>query len=319
MLSPLDDYIDADVSYLLGLIIGRGTITDANTNRQLLIEFPYTSLQIQGIASTFDQETAIRLGIEDIRERLLNLLDTDISTVRKEHGIDLVARFQRPSMIWRNILYILEGATSYPYFRIPKIFYNPELPRDWKREFVRGYADVAGNIRASNNYMNRQYRVRLDILNYPTNWEMPMQLCFLLQEQLDVPVQLITYGHPNLGRAFKEHQLNVFVRPFLNVGFTFAHKQQILEEFAAADLARPIPFHFCPGIKRITKRKDPDPEENNADKLDPRLVGKHFDAYWEICKQLGCTRRPPPSQQLPMGFLDEEVIEETVEEEEAEE
>src|SRR5688572_23526678 len=143
MLSPLDDYIDADVSYLLGLIIGRGTITESGGVRRLIIEFPYSSLSAEGITSSFDQETSIRLGLDDIRERLLDLLDTDIKIVRKEGGVDFLARFQRPSMMWRNILYITEGVTSYPYFRVPQIFYNPDLPVEWKREFVRGYADVA--------------------------------------------------------------------------------------------------------------------------------------------------------------------------------
>ena len=38
-LSPLDDYIDGDVAYLLGLIVGRGTIVEGD-QRRVLIEFP---------------------------------------------------------------------------------------------------------------------------------------------------------------------------------------------------------------------------------------------------------------------------------------
>lgn len=306
-LSPLDDYIDADVSYLMGLIIGRGTIIDGGSSRQLSIEFPYTSLQVQGITSSFDQETSIRLGLDDIRERLLDLLDTDIKIVRKENGVDFVARFQRPSMVWRNILYITGGATSYPYFRVPQIFYHPDVPRDWKREFVRGYADVAGNVRRANRYVDGRNRVRLDVLNYPTNWEVPVQLCLLLQEQLDVPVQLITYGHPNLGRAFREHQLNIFARAFLSVGFSFKHKQQILEEFAEADEANAphASYDPCPGIRRVRGTKPSDAEENNAARLDPRLVGEHFDAYWQICKALGCPRYPADDSQLALDFVDD--------------
>src|SRR4051812_24557747 len=114
-LSPLDDYLDADVAYLLGLIVGRGTITEAPV-RQVIIDFPYSSLTVQGLIKEYDQETAIRLGLESIRERLLDLIATDIRTVKLEHSVRLVASFQRPSMMWRNILYILNNATSYPYF-----------------------------------------------------------------------------------------------------------------------------------------------------------------------------------------------------------
>lgn len=303
----LDDYIDGDVAYLAGLIVARGTILDSSGVRQLIIEFPHSSLEAQGISSTYDQETSIRLGLADIRERLLDLLDTDISIVRRAGGVDFVIRFMRNSMIWRNILLLTENATSFPYFRVPQVLFDPGLPRDLKREFIRGYADVAGNIRHANRYTDGRHRVRLDVLNYPTNWEVSVQLCTLMQEHLDVPVQLITWGHPNLGRGFREHQINVFVRPFLEIGFSFEHKQQILEEFANHD-----DEHFgnashtpCPGIRRLRKQKPRDPQESNYDKLDPLLAGNHYDAYWQICKTLGCTRRPSPSGQLELEFSDE--------------
>jgi hypothetical protein len=176
----LDDYIDGDVAYLIGLIMARGTIIDGTAQRRLIIEFPYSSLQAEGIASSFDQETSIRLGLQDIRERLLDLLDTDVKIIRKEGGVDFVAQFQRPSMAWRNILLLTGGATGYPYFRLPPILFEPDLPPEWKREFVRGFADVAGNVRKANRYVDGRYRVRLDVLNYPANWELPVQLCTLL-------------------------------------------------------------------------------------------------------------------------------------------
>lgn len=172
--------------------------------------------------------------------------------------------------------------------------FSPQLPKDWKREFVRGYADVAGNIRKANRYVDGRHRVRLDVLNYPTNWEVPVQLCTLLQEHLDVPVQLIAYGHPNLKRGFREHMVNIFAKPFLQIGFTFEHKQKILEELAEWNHlhAKEPPYMPCPGMRKVQNTKPSDPNENNRDKLDPRLVGHHYDAYWQICKALGCKRYP---------------------------
>ncbi len=309
----MDDYLDGDVAYLLGLIVGRGTIVDG-AGRKLIIEFPYSSLQVQGISSTFDQETSIRLGLDGIRERLLDLIDTDIKIVRRDHGVDFVASFQRPSMIWRNILYILGGATSYPFFTVPKVLFLPEVPADWKREFVRGYADVAGNVRKSNVYVDGRHRVRLDVLNYPSNWKVPVQLCLLLQEQLEVPTQLITWGHPNMNRNFREHQLNVFAEPFLKIGFSFEHKQKLLEEFAENDRKshKNANYDGCPGVRKVMKTKPADDEEKNADKLDPRLVGQHFDAYWQICKVLECPRYPREDQQMLEFEEDDETETETV-------
>jgi hypothetical protein len=68
----LDDYIDGDVSYLLGLIVARGTIVDSATQRQLSIEFSSTSLKARGIKSAFDPSVYIKLGLADIRERLIS-------------------------------------------------------------------------------------------------------------------------------------------------------------------------------------------------------------------------------------------------------
>lgn len=299
MPEKLNDYIDGDVAYLLGLIIGRGTILDSASQRQLIIEFPSSSIQAQGIESTFDQDIFIKLGLFDIRERLIDLLDTDIKIVEKTSGFDFVARFQRHSMVWRNILSILENATSYPYFQIPQIFFDTNFPVNYKREFLRGFADVAGNIRQSNNYFGR-HRVRLDILNYPTNWELPVRLCLLLQEHLDIPVQLITWGHPNLGRSFREHSINIFAETFKPIGFNFKHKQIILDELAEYNSE----YHSnancdpCPGIRSLRRTKPYDPEENNVEKLDPRLVGNHYDAYWQICKALGCPRMPADESEI---------------------
>lgn len=288
----LDDYMDADVAYLAGLIMARGSISESQGIRQLVIEFPYSSLQVAGIDTTFNQETSIRLGLMDIRERLLDLLNTDISIIRKHSGVDLVIRFVRNSLAWRDILLLTDSATSYPYFRVPPVFFSSDMPQEWKREFVRGYADVAGNIRHANRFVDGRNRVRLDVLNYPTNWEMPVQICRLLQDHLDVPVQLITWGHPNLGRDFREHQLNIFAQPFLNIGFTFEHKQKLLEEFAKSDSKtyRLVHYEPCPGSRKLRGSKPRSIDEDHAEKFDARLAGNHYNAYWQICRALGCTR-----------------------------
>jgi len=310
----IDDYIDEDVAYFLGLVIGRGTIMETEGLRQVIIQFPYSSLRLEGVSSSFNQKNAIQLGLNDIRDRLQELLDTDIKIVKKSGGMDFVICFMRNNMIWRNLLLMTEGYTSYPYFKIPPIFFEEDLPSDWKREFMRGFADVAGNIREANRYVDGRHRVRLDVLNYPTNWQFPVQLCTLLQEHLNVPVQLITWGHPNLNRKFREHQLNVFAKPFLEIGFSFDHKQKLLEEFAGSD-KKNTKYALCPGKRDIRKHKPSDPDEDNAEKLDPALVGHHYDAYWQICKTLGCIRVPDKGLQMELDFIDETELEITESEE----
>jgi hypothetical protein len=66
----LDDYIDADVAYLVGLVIGRGAVSEVSGIRQLTISFSYSSLRTEGINTSLPLDTAVRLGLDDIRERI---------------------------------------------------------------------------------------------------------------------------------------------------------------------------------------------------------------------------------------------------------
>jgi len=302
----LDDYIDSDVAYLAGLIIARGTL-EGSPQRRLIVEFPYSSLRATGVALSFDQEHSIRLGLNDIRERMAELLDTDIQIVRHTSKIDFVVTFIRNNMIWRNILLLTDGATSFPHFTVPTVFFDPELPTDYTLQFIRGYGDAAGNVRKSNLYVDGRHRVRLDVLNYSTNWELPVSICRLLQDRLEIPIHLISWGHPNLGRDFREHQINIFAEVYLGIGFSFDHKQRILEELAAINAKR-VPYvepRPCPGVRAAHGKKPKNDEESNSGRLDPRLVGEHFDGYWEICKRLGCNKVPPDDGQITLEFVDE--------------
>ena len=244
------DYIDADVAYLLGLITGRGRISESGGIRQITIDFPYQVLHVEGTSGSYDADTSIRLGLQQIQERLLELTGADITITPKDNSITLVLRFFRNTMVWRNILMHTQDRTGYEHFLVPQIFFSPDVPMDWKREYIKGFADVAGNIRHANRYINGAHRVRLDILNYQTNWEMPVQLCTVLEEHLAVPVQLITWGHPNMGRDFREHQLNIFAVPFGEIGFSLPHKQTILEEFIEHDEEHYPTLDYSPCVGR---------------------------------------------------------------------
>ena len=311
------DYIDADVAYLLGLITGRGRISESGPTRQIIIEFPYQALHVEGTSGSYNANTSIRLGLQDIRERLLELTGADITITPKENSVALILRFIRNTMVWRNILMHVEGRMGYEHFLVPQIFFSPDIPKDWKREYIRGFADVAGNIRHANRYVDGTNRVRLDVLNYQTNWEMPVQLCTVLEDYLEVPVQLITWGHPNMNRDFREHQINIFAVPFGEIGFSLPHKQSILEEFIEYDKEHHSnqTYSPCLGKKNLTKFKAKDNRESD-ERLDDRLKGRHFNAYWQICKALGCPREPEAAQGELWEFDEHQALEEVIEEDE---
>jgi hypothetical protein len=295
---PVIDYLDADVAYLLGMLVARGELLTGENTYRVIVHLPKGALLARGVTTQFDTDKEIRLGMEKIRERLMELLGADIRTVDAGESWDLVIRMTRNTMAWRNINMLLCNKTSFPYFEIPNALFETDTPLEFKREFIRGYADVAGNVRPANRDKTGRHRVRLDILNYPTNWQTPVQLCLLLQDQLGISVPLITWGHPNLGRQWREHQLNVYPEDFLGAGFYFDYKQAALSELAELNLSRfPHRVKGCPGARRLGTRKKRDPDEQDADRLPSELAGRHFNAYWQICRALGCPRRPSPREQ----------------------
>lgn len=268
---------------------------------RIIIHFPKGSLLAQGQTGQFDTDREIRLGMEKIRERLVELLGADIRTIDAGESWDLIVRMTRYTMAWRNIVMLLDQKTSFPYFEVPDVFLDENTPVEFKREFLKGYADVAGNIRPANRDQAGRHRVRLDILNYPTNWHTPVRLCLLLQEYLGVPVPVITWGHPNLGRQWREHQLNVYAEEFTAIGFYFDFKQAALQELAELNSSRfSHRVKGCPGARRRGVRKKLDPDEQDTERLPSELVGEHFNAYWQICRALGCPRRPIPGEQLDL-------------------
>ncbi|MDL1893486.1 hypothetical protein FBQ87_11455 [Sphingobacteriales bacterium CHB3] len=287
-----DDYIDPDVSYLLGMIVARGTLVERNTLREIVIEFPYQNLNIEVDAPegqlSFDIPKSIELGLTRIRERLIELLDCDVNIIRSDSNVHMVLRMTRRTMAWRNILLHLDNKTNFRYMEVPRILFHEAVTTDIRLEFIRGFADVAGNVRPANRYADGRNRVRLDVLN--DNWILPVQLCALLQSHVGIPVQLITWGHPNMGRNLREHQLNIFVTPFERVGFSFEHKHQVLLQLIAADRGARDDYRPCPGRRNIRNSK-PSHRDEKSERL-PTPVRSHFDSYWQICKALGCKVEP---------------------------
>jgi len=182
----------------------------------------------------------------------------------------------------------------------PEIFSASEVI---KKEFIRGVADVTGHARASNAFRNGRHRIYFEIHN--ANWHMPVQLCTLLQsEPLFIPVQTIDWGHPNTRNGnvkeynagkktawSREHQLKIFAEHFEPIGFRIEHKNEILSEMAGYNKSA-FPDRkdkLCTPPKRITRRKIHHPSEN-AERLPDELRGKHFDSYWQVCKNLGCAQ-----------------------------
>lgn len=299
-----ENFLDLDTAYLLGLIVIRGRLIETAGDHRIVIDFPSKNLLATGIKLKFEQKKHLRLGANQVRDRLSELLGTEIKVNESGKNVQFIARFLGSNMIWRNLRHHFGPQRAYMEFSVPQAIMGAS--KEFKVEFMRGVADAGGFIRNSNNYMGRKRRVYIEVNN--RNWMLPIQLCWILQQGLEVPVQLIQWGHPNTrtpgvqgGTSWaKEHQLKVFAEHFGKVGFYIEYKQQILEEFIADDknLGGSLPL-FCnpnPKLRRVPNKK-PEHAGEHSGYIPEQIRGKHFDTYWQICLALGCQQCVESPQQ----------------------
>ncbi|MEN3026036.1 MAG: hypothetical protein ABC611_08140 [Candidatus Methanosuratincola petrocarbonis] len=292
------DYLDEDVGYFLGMLVARGTISESSGTKRVVIEFPFKNLRVVGIRKKIVQKDKLLLSIMAVRSRIDELSDFNIRPVENEYSVSITFESLKNTVFWRDLKLFMGAGDSYLNFLIPEQIF--EADTSIKKEFVRGFADVAGSARKANNYMGRVMRVYLDVLNQ--NWKLVPQLCHLIQDHLNVPIHSVAYGHPNIrdpevieynaGRReawAREHQIKILADEFLKIGFYMKHKQEILEELAEHNRSLNFQANFCNPPKEIKKRKDGHPGES-SEKLPTEIRGKHYDSYWQICADLGCYR-----------------------------
>jgi len=296
---PSIDYIDEDVAYFIGLITARGEISNQGGVKRISIEFPFRNLEVEGIKK-ITQKDKILLSLDNVISRVNELADVNVRKTESERSVHLVLETLKNTMFLRNVKMLIKGKSSYYEFEVPEQIF--ESSNSIKKEFVRGFADVAGSARWANRNRWGKCRVYLDVLNSPSNWRLPVQICHLLQDHLGIPIDVIQWGHPNTrdpslkeykaGRKdawAREHQVKIFADDFEKIGFYMSHKQEILEELAEYNRNKGFAkANFCnPPKRRKTKPKHP---SENSEKLPPEIQGKHYDSYWQICADLGCMR-----------------------------
>jgi hypothetical protein len=117
-------------------------------------------------------------------------------------------------------------------------------------------------------------------------------------------VQHILWGHPNLrdtrGRGkqwAKEHRIRIYAEHFVPIGFHFSFKRQILEEMAGWNqLQSGASGRFCNPLARHKIRPKKKHKDERSAGLPKELRGMHFNAYFQICKGMGCTQGEPSDQ-----------------------
>jgi len=298
------DYIDNDVAYLLGLVIGRGEFSEDGDIRRLLIHFPFELMQVTGIPGSrlkFDQGTEIRLCLDDVRRRINELLEVNVDIETTSNEITLKAIFTKATMSWRNLRNLTLDKSNFYEFELPNLLY--QAPLDLQKEFMRGIADSTSSPSHSDRDQAGNQRIVLQFNN--RNWKLPIQVCKLLQTCLNVNVQHILFGHPNIrasGQASqqwaKEHRLRVFAEDFEIIGFNFGYKQRIFQEMVRYNKRhRRYESKKCNPLVKKTRTTKPQHPGERDERL-PLEVRRHFDATFEVCRALGCNQGGPTGEMV---------------------
>lgn len=295
--NKISNFLTEDISYLLGIITGKGEIQYTPQIKRIVIDFQFKTLKSQAITKVFDQKLHIQTSLDPIVARFQNL---GIATQKVVSGdnLSLVLTWQQEDISWLFIKFLINGTRfSYHDFEIPTPIFEASDVN--KREFLRGLGDVTGYVRESNNlrYGNspKRYRVYIEISN--KNWYLPPQICQLIQS-LNIPTQYVGYGHPNIREKSKtsgkgtnwakEHQLKFFAEDYEPIGFYVSHKNEALQELAEHNRNNfSKQQKLCDGTIRQLRIKPSHPHETH-EKLPPEINGLHFNSFKQICNCLGC-------------------------------
>lgn len=295
--------LNEDIAYLLGMIVGKGTIKRGNKETQIVINIPHKNLEIEGQ----DTQTSIKASLLDIKERLEGLIETRLTADTINSNVAHLS-FTKPndSYLIRTINEYLKNYFSWKDFRIPKdIFDSSEMIIV---EFLRGLSDVTAHIRKSNIAFLKKneetYNIRVYI-EIPSNLMLVVDIANLLKN-LDIPVHTINWAHPNFrdpqlkdykeGKKpnFREHQIKIFADEFEKIGFNISHKNKLLEKYAK--LNRKI--WDKKWLNASKKAKSTKAKDNALSKIG-NLKNAHHKFYWEI-KSRASTKLNHPLENSPL-------------------
>lgn len=285
---------DNEFAYFLGLCVIRG---EKSTDR-FLIKFRYITNKISlppsadiGL-STKKREHQIDLSqLSHFLESFFQV-KPEISITDNEFSLSVQAR--EGSFISKTLAQIL-GAREFSYkiSEVPQSILNAST--EIKRSFIMGIADASSTPTYGDRDQVSRCRICMDVPF--ENWKLPTQICKILQEDLDVKVDNILWGHPNLrtpkepnSKAWaKEHRIRMFAEEFSAVGFRFEFKKEILDTFVEWNTQQQPQRvrKYCWANKEGRERK----KEAHNSESDPRLpieARKHITSFREVCRQLGC-------------------------------
>ena len=220
-------YVDDDVAYLLGMLFARGELRDRGSARRLIVTWDIRRLQPKLPPETplvMDLDVENLRAVNNLRPRINELLEAEIDILSPRPGkIHLMVTFRNRTVGWRNLVALCGTSTNRYDFRIPEIIFNAS--RSIREEFLKGFADVAVTPSFADNAFGSRARIAFPVVH--DNRPLGQELCRLF-DSLGIEAKLLP-GTPAKRGSKKEHRIRPFPEEFLPVGFSFPHKQALLE------------------------------------------------------------------------------------------
>lgn len=287
--------MNAQMAYLIGMILGNGEIQRKEDQTTITIELPHKNL-----LDDEGREVSIyvKSSLADIRTIIEPLIGHSLPISQTSRATQFSFTKSNQDYTMREIMRFIGNGVHHSTMTMNYELFN--MTTDEKRELLRGMADVTGYIRKSNLAFGQDghHRVYIEI---PGNWQMVIDVANMLKD-LDVPVQTIDFGHPNFrdsnlkkyneGKPYywkKEHQVKIWANEFLPIGFNIVHKQRALEMYADElleylDENKTHKFYW---EKTARKKSKPYHPMVNDDSLPEKIRGKHYESWTELAEDLG--------------------------------
>lgn len=287
--------MNAQMAYLLGMILGNGEVQRNNRETTITIDIPYKNLRDD---NGLEVSVYVGASLVDIRGIIEPLVGRELVVTQNRNSTKLSFIKKNEDYAIREIMRFIGRGTHHRDMTMSEELFL--ITSDEKRELLRGIADVTGHIRRSNNAYGQDgaHRVYIEI---PGNWSMVISIANMLK-QLDIPVQTINFGHPNFrdGKLKKynegkidywkkEHQIKIYANEFMPVGFNIKHKQRALEQLTRELLEHMEPektHKFYWEKTRRNQNKPIHPGENDRS-LPSEIRGQHFNSWQDLAEMLG--------------------------------
>jgi len=230
------DYLDKDVAYLLGMLFGNGQFIERGDTRTILINIRIVQPKPKlppgcTLPEPFDIARENERSLNAVRTRINELLEANVDVIQVGPKTStLKAVFTKRTISWRNLKLLTSDGSSRHDFRLPKLFFDSE-PSILK-EFVRGFADVCVTPNAGDALPQGIQRIAFPVV-YP-NKTFARQLQRILKSLGVKTVNLCEGEASKRGGRAREHRIRVYADEYddAKIGFTFRHKQELLEILA---------------------------------------------------------------------------------------